>query len=89
MHVEFLTPARDELAEAVRFTTRKNKGWVRILSWKCNAQLDYSSFGGMAPLSKRTRRCRTNRFPYGVIYQVRGEALLIIAVMHLHRRPAV
>lgn len=37
--------------------------------------------------SRRTRRIRLKRFPYGLVYQVRGEDILIVAVMHLHRRP--
>ncbi len=37
--------------------------------------------------SKRTRRCQTRRFPYGIIYQIREEETLIVAVANLHRNP--
>ena len=39
------------------------------------------------PLSARTRRCRTHRFPFGLIYQIRADEILITAVMDLRRDP--
>ena len=33
------------------------------------------------------RRCRLARFPYGVIYGVDGDTLVIVAVAHSHRQP--
>jgi plasmid stabilization system protein ParE len=39
-------------------------------------------------LSKNSRRCLVNRFPYGVVYQIKTGSLRIIAVAHLHRRPS-
>ena len=38
-------------------------------------------------LSRRTRRCRAKRFPYGVIYQVKAGHIRIVAIAHSHRRP--
>jgi len=38
-------------------------------------------------LSKNTRRCLTKRFPYGVIYEVNKDDVLIIAIMQLNRKP--
>ncbi|MGE5549748.1 MAG: type II toxin-antitoxin system RelE/ParE family toxin [Bacteroidota bacterium] len=40
-----------------------------------------------SPLSKNTRRCLTNRFPFGIVYQLDSDRISIIAVSHLHRRP--
>jgi len=39
------------------------------------------------PFSDQTRRCLVNRFPYGIVYQVRVDEILVVAVAHLHRKP--
>ena len=39
------------------------------------------------PLSANTRRCRLKRFPYGVIYAVEANKILVLAIAHLHRKP--
>lgn len=39
-------------------------------------------------LSENTRRCLTKRFPYGIIYQIVDNEILIIAVMQLNRKPS-
>jgi plasmid stabilization system protein ParE len=33
------------------------------------------------------RRCLLSRFPYGIIYGVDSETVIVIAVAHLHREP--
>ncbi len=38
-------------------------------------------------ISKDIRRCIMNRFPYGIIYGVDDNEIIIIAVAHLKRKP--
>lgn len=40
-----------------------------------------------SPMSKNTRRCLVNRFPFGAIYQIKSGSVRIIAVADLRRRP--
>lgn len=85
----FLEPARIELEEAINFYNqqRANLGdefAAEVLN-TINRILNHPE--AWTKLSKHTRRCRTNRFPYGVIYQIRGDRIVIIAVAHLRRKP--
>lgn len=40
-----------------------------------------------APMSRNTRRCLVNRFPFGVIYRVKSGYIEVVAVADLRRRP--
>jgi hypothetical protein len=89
MKIEFLEPAKTEFTEAVLYDNDQSEG----LGYEFGAEVKRTierivQYPEAWPqLSKRSRRCRTNRFPYGLIYQIREESILIIAVMHLSRNP--
>ena len=89
MNWSFLAPARDELEEAARFYDRRRAGlgdeFVEEVERTIKRILDHPK--AWHSLSPRTRRCRTRRFAYGVVYQIRGDEILIVAIMHLKRRP--
>ncbi len=38
-------------------------------------------------MSRNTRRCLVNRFPFGVIYRVKSNDIEVVAVANLRRRP--
>lgn len=89
MRVVVLAGAEDELAEGVAYYNGQGPG----LGYELAAEVK-AAFGRIAAFpdawpafSARSRRCIVNRFPYGVLYQVRGESILVVAVMHLRRSP--
>ena len=89
MRIRFFGPAEAEFLDAISFYNTQSEGLGYEFAAEVNRTIQriiqYPE--AWAKLSERTRRCRTNRFPYGVIYQVREETLLIVAVMHLSRKP--
>ncbi len=89
MEVEFLEPAERELVEAIGRYNGESEGLGYEFAAEVNRTVGriLEHPNAWAQLSKRTRRCRTNRFPYGVVYQVRNDVILIVAIMHLHRDP--
>jgi hypothetical protein len=89
MEIVFLPVARVELADAISYYNSQSEGLGYEFAAEVKRTLEriVQYPDAWFKLSKRTHRCRTNRFPYGIIYQIRKEILLIVAVMHLSREP--
>jgi plasmid stabilization system protein ParE len=89
MRVRFLAAATKEFSDAVSYYDSQKEGLGDEFAdevWRTISRI-VSHPLAWQPLSARTRRCLTRRFPYGVIYQARSDSILIIAVMHLRRHP--
>jgi plasmid stabilization system protein ParE len=87
--IRFLQEAESELGDAIVYYEAQSTG--------LGTELALEVRGGLARieehpqawqlLGKRVRRYRLNRFPYGLIYAELPSEIVILAVMHLHRRP--
>jgi plasmid stabilization system protein ParE len=89
MKIRFASAAEAELAEAVAHYDGQMPGLgVAFLDEVEAALKRIAAFPeAWQKLSANTRRCRLHRFPYGLIYRVRHDSTLIVAVGHLHREP--
>jgi plasmid stabilization system protein ParE len=87
--VRFLEVARIELRDAARFYEAQRRGLGAEFRDEVRSTLERIKRFPHAwqALSENSRRCQTRRFPYGVIYRVEAEEILVVAIAHLHRRP--
>ncbi|MCM2359004.1 MAG: type II toxin-antitoxin system RelE/ParE family toxin [Geobacteraceae bacterium] len=89
MKFSFHPKAAEEFDEAVRYYEECQPGLGIEFAEEVYAAIscirDYPN--AWAPLSKNTRRCLVNRFPFGVVFQSTADSLRIIAIANLHRRP--
>lgn len=81
--------AEKEFENAVVFYEDCRRGLGREFAQEVYATIEriVQYPGAGSSLSKNTRRCLVNRFPFGVIYQIKSEYLRIIAVADLRRLP--
>jgi len=89
MKLRFSRAAETDLAEAAAYYDEQFDGLGARLLDEVEAALGrITAFpDAWQPLSENTRRCRLQRFTYGVIYRVKGDEVLVLAVAHLHREP--
>ena len=90
MKVRFLTLAQQELDDATAWYNERAEG----LGQEFLDELDRTvrrtiSFPRSCPeIEAGIRRCLIARFPYGLIYGIDDDTIVVVAVAHLHRRPA-
>ncbi|MDB9315352.1 type II toxin-antitoxin system RelE/ParE family toxin [Spirulina sp. CS-785/01] len=89
MNVKFLAPARQEFKEAIQYYETQRAGLGQEFSQAVQATINriVAFPSGWSLLGNNIRRCQTHHFPYGVIYVIEEEEIIIIAVAHLHRKP--
>ncbi|MCP5050097.1 MAG: type II toxin-antitoxin system RelE/ParE family toxin [bacterium] len=90
MNYLFHPEAKKELKRAVKYYNKcgGGLGYIFLDEIQDTIQRIIQFPNSWSKLSEYTRRCLTRRFPYGIIYQiVDHENILIIAVMHMSRKP--
>jgi plasmid stabilization system protein ParE len=87
--VRFLDIAESELDDAVRWyqTQAPGLGDAFLLEVLAAASRIARYPEAWHVLEQGIRRCRLTRFPYGLIYAVDKDDVVVLAVAHLHRRP--
>jgi len=85
----FLQSAEEEMVEAARFYEQRQIG----LGADFLAEVEHSirrvreNPEAGTPVRRGFRRRLLRRFPHGVLYRVDSDEIVIVAVMHLRRRP--
>lgn len=89
MKAVFAEAAWEELQEAVAYYDAQRAGLGDELVAEVHRAVEHiEDFpDAWQELAQGIRRCRLKRFPYGLVYQAQEERILILAVMHLRRKP--
>ncbi|TFG63787.1 MAG: type II toxin-antitoxin system RelE/ParE family toxin [Nitrospirales bacterium] len=89
MQIRLLEIAQQELDEAVTYYNSEQAGLGADFLVEFLNSLERIKAYPQAwkPFTKNTRRSQLRRFPYGIVYQLLENEILIVAISHLHREP--
>ncbi|MDJ1175008.1 type II toxin-antitoxin system RelE/ParE family toxin [Roseofilum capinflatum] len=89
MNLKFLLPASQELQQAAEFYQQQVFGLGEDFLAESQSTLNriVQNPRAWTPLNENIRRCRMHRFPYGIIYTIEDDTILVISVMHLQKHP--
>jgi plasmid stabilization system protein ParE len=89
MNVRFLSLAYQELDDAVSWYNQQADGLGQeFLDELDRAVRRAAAFPLSCPeIDPGLRKCLLARFPYGVVYGLEGDTIVVVAVAHSHRQP--
>lgn len=89
MKVRFLKPAQSELDDAFAWYDSQSSGLgTQFLDNIDRAIRRIAAYPlSSVEIEQDLRRCLLSRFPYGIIYGIDSETVIVVAVAHLHREP--
>jgi len=85
----FLPPAEEEMLEAASYYESKaeNLGRRYIFEIERSKNIIINNPELYPILKYNIRRCIVRRFPYGILYKIDPKEIVIVAIMHLNRKP--
>ena len=89
MNIEFLDIAETELDDAFAYYEDIYQGLGKRFILEVESTINRVKQNPVArqKAGKFTHRCLLNRFPYSIIYQIRSNLILIVAVACNHQKP--
>ncbi len=89
MTYRFLSPAERDVAAAIGYYEKAAAGLGKAFLDELDRTIHRILLQPEAwtRVSAWHRRCRMRRFPFGVIYSIEGDVILIAAVFNLHQHP--
>lgn len=89
MKIRFLKPAQFELEDVVAWYDSHSLGLgTQFLDDLDRTVRRIITYPFSSPETEPgLRRCLLSRFPYGIIYGIDNDTIVIVAIAHLHREP--
>jgi plasmid stabilization system protein ParE len=89
MTFSFHPEAEREFTEAVEYYESRESGLGYDFSMEVFATIQniINHPNAWPFIAEDVRRCLVNRFPYGALYSIEHDEILILAIMHLRRNP--
>lgn len=90
MTFSFHPEAEEEFFSAIEYYEKCEPGLGRKFSVEVMTAIGNAVDFPLAwsAIDEEVRRCLTHRFPYGILYSIEEDSILVLAVMHLRREPA-